>query len=191
VSNEAVYGAEESVEIAFQVFAPAGEYWKVTVLTEPGAVSLALAVSATVRRRSAAAAGAVIVPAGRVRSIVTTDVCDVERPAASVAVALTTRSPSVGTGQETEYGEVVSTPSETQPAEQVEPAARHCSKSTEATPVPASVAVALSVSGSALDVLTTAGALSVRVGAVLSTVTVRTGEVKELPATSRVIARRS
>ncbi len=51
--------------------APAGERWKVTVLTDPGAVSEAIALSATlVPLRFAPATGTVTEPVGRVRSTV-------------------------------------------------------------------------------------------------------------------------
>ena len=67
MSNVLVYGAVESVATSLHVPAPAGERWKVTVLTVPGAVSEAVAVRPTVApRRSAPAAGAVSEPAGRV-----------------------------------------------------------------------------------------------------------------------------
>jgi hypothetical protein len=71
VSSVAPYGVVESVETSVQVPAPAGERWKVTVLTAPGAASEAVAVRATeAPRRFAAATGAVSEPLGRVRSTV-------------------------------------------------------------------------------------------------------------------------
>jgi hypothetical protein len=57
--------------------------------------------------------------------------------------------------------------------------------------VPSSVAVAPIVSGSGDARLIVVSTVTVRLGAVLSTTTVRSGETKELPATSRVVTRRS
>ena len=58
-------------------------------------------------------------------------------------------------------------------------------------PVPVSEAVAVIDAGSGVERLTGFGAETDRVGSVLSTVTVITGDVTELPALSVVIARRS
>ena len=58
-------------------------------------------------------------------------------------------------------------------------------------PLPSSVAVAETVAGSAVARLTGFGATTERDGSVLSTVTVITAEVKELPALSVVTTRRS
>ena len=71
MSSVALYGADESVETSVHVPAPAGERWKVTVLTDPGAVSEAMALRATlVPLRFAPATGTVTEPVGRVRSTV-------------------------------------------------------------------------------------------------------------------------
>ena len=58
-------------------------------------------------------------------------------------------------------------------------------------PVPVSVAVAPIVSGSGEAMLIDVSALTLRLGAVLSTTTVRSAETKTLPAASRVVTRRS
>ncbi len=67
----------------------------------------------------------------------------------------------------------------------------HCSKLRKAIPVPVSEAVAVIDAGSGVERLTGFGAETVRVGSVLSTVTVISADVTELPAASVVIARRS
>ena len=94
-----------SIEMSVHVPAPAGERWKVTVLTVPGAVSEAIALSATlVPRRFAPAAGTVTEPVGRVRSTVVRTSSVVWRPALSVARTRRSRVPSAGIAQETPYG---------------------------------------------------------------------------------------
>ena len=57
--------------------------------------------------------------------------------------------------------------------------------------MPVSVAVAVIDAGSGVARLTGSGTLTESVGAVLSTVTVRVAETSWLPATSRVVTRRS
>jgi hypothetical protein len=101
--------------------------------------------------------------------------------------------PSDGTAQATPYGKVVSSPRGVQvsTAQVSSLGALHCSKLTEATPVPASVAVAVIASGSAEARLTGFGAVTDRTGAVLSTTTVREAETNVFPARSRVVTRRS
>ena len=67
----------------------------------------------------------------------------------------------------------------------------HWSKRTFAIPLPASLAVAETVAGSAIARLTGFGATTDSDGSALSTVTVITGDVKALPAPSVVTTRRS
>ena len=101
MSSVPAYGADESVETSVQVPAPAGERWKVTVLTLPGAVSEAVAASATAApRRSAPEAGAVTEPVGRMRSIVIRTSSVVCLPALSVARTRSRRGPSDGIGHD-------------------------------------------------------------------------------------------
>jgi hypothetical protein len=189
----AVYGAAGSVSTSVQVPVPAGERWKVTVLTVPGAVSEAVAARATeLPRRSAPAAGAVSVPLGRVRSTVASTSSVAWRPAPSVARTRISRAPSDGIGHATPYGAVVSSPRGVHVSEvQVAEVSLHCSKLTEAIPVPVSSAIAVTGAGSAVARLTGFGTLAERVGAVLSTVTVIAAEAKTLPALSVVTTRRS
>ena len=193
MSKVAAYGAEESTATSLHVPAPAGERWKVTVLTVPGAVSDAVAASPTFAPlRSAPEAGAVSEPAGRVRSTVTRTSSAVCRPAPSSARTRIRRVPSEGIGQDTPYGAVVSMPSGVHVSEvQVGEVSLHCSKLRKAIPVPVSEAVAVIDAGSGVERLTGFGAETVRVGSVLSTVTVIIADVTELPAASVVIARRS
>src|SRR5690348_2161919 len=82
------------------------------------------------------------VVSGSVRSTVT-EAIDVDWwPTSSVATALIARAPSAGTGHEPLYGAVVSVPSEvTVPP--VQSPVEQAKNSTLATPVPASVAVAV------------------------------------------------
>ncbi len=102
VSSVPVYGAEESVETSVQVSAPAGERWKLTVLTAPGLVSDAVAASATpAPRRFVPPAGAVNEPLGRVRSIVIRTSSVFCLPALSVARTRSRRGPSDGIGHDT------------------------------------------------------------------------------------------
>ena len=193
MSSVAAYGAEVSTEMSLHVPAPAGERWKVTVLTEPGAVSEAFAASATAApRRFAPPAGAVSEPLGRVRSIVIRTSSVFSLPALSVARTRRRRGPSDGIGQDAWYGAPVSRPSSTQESEtHVGESSAHWSKRTLAMPLPPSVAVAETVAGSAVAMLTGFGAATESDGSVLSTVTVITAEVKTLPALSVVTTRRS
>ena len=113
-----MYGADESVETSVHVPAPAGERWKVTVLTAPGAVSEAVAASAAAApRRFAPASGAVSEPIGRIRSIVIRTSSVFCLPALSVARTRSRRGPSEGIGHEAWYGVPVSTPSSTHESE--------------------------------------------------------------------------
>ena len=113
-------------------------------MTVPGAVSEAVAASATAApRRSAPAAGAVSEPIGRVRSIVIRTSSAVCLPALSVARTRRRRGPSDGIAHEAWYGAPVSTPSSTHESEtQAGESSAHWSKRTLAMPLPASVAVA-------------------------------------------------
>jgi hypothetical protein len=74
---------------------------------------------------------------------------------------------------------------------QVAEVSLHCSKLTEAMPVPVSSAIAVIEAGSGVARLTGLGTLTDSVGTVLSTVTVIAGDVNELPALSVVTTRRS
>src|SRR5918993_5798877 len=188
-----VYGAEASSATSVQVPAPAGERWNVTVLTAPGAVSDAAAASATLApRRFAPAAGAVSEPLGLIRSIVTGTSSVFCLPAWSVARTRSSRAPSDGIGHDAWYGVPVSTPSSTHESERhVAESSAHWSKRTFATPLPSSVATAVTVAGSAVATLTGFGATTDSAGSALSTVSVITGDVKELPALSVVSTRRS
>ncbi len=86
----------------------------------------------------------------------------------------------------------MSTPSSTHESEtHAGESSAHWSKRTLAMPLPSSVAVAETVAGSAVARLTGFGATTERDGSVLSTVTVITAEVNELPALSVVTTRRS
>ena len=193
MSSEPVYGAVASVATSVHVPAPAGERWKVTVLTVPGAVSDAVAASATAApRRFAAATGAVSEPLGRIRSMVIRTSSVFCLPALSVARTRRRRGPSDGIGQDAWYGAPVSRPSRTHESEtHAGESSAHWSKRTFAIPLPSSVAVALTVAGSAVARLTGFGATTESAGSVLSTVTVIVGEVNVLPASSVVRTRRS
>ncbi len=69
MSSVALYGGAESTEMSVQVPAPAGERWKVTVLTVPGAVSEAMALSATLGAAQVRAGGRDGDRAGRARPV--------------------------------------------------------------------------------------------------------------------------
>jgi hypothetical protein len=71
----------------------------------------------------------------------------------SVAIALTRRSPSPGSVQAALYADELSTPMLVH-EEHVEPAVAQARNSTEATPVPASLALAVTVNGSAAEPFT-------------------------------------
>src|SRR5207237_8350898 len=94
-------------------------------------------------------------------------------PTLSVASTRRARGPSLGSGQPAVYGGEVTSATVCQtPVAQSRLVSEHCAKSTDATPVPGSLAVAESVYGSALAALRyapSAGAPTSTTGTVLST----------------------
>ena len=140
MSKLAVYGAAVSVEIVVQLPWPAGDRWKLTVLTPVPPVSVAVALRSTVPPRFVPGSSSVV--AGAVRSTVTLRSAVLVWPTLSVAITRSARLPSAGSDQSTEYGEVVSVPIVCQmPAAQSTLVSSHWANETEAMPLPESVAL--------------------------------------------------
>ena len=159
--------------------APAGERWKVTVLTRAGrGVGGGRRRAPTLAPRRSAPGGGGGQRAGRAGPV-DRDQDELGRLLAGVvgrADAQQARCRRTGSATRRRRARSVSTPSE---RPRVGDAGRgvsvHCSKRTVAMPVPVSVAVAVIVAGSAVARLTGFGAETESVGSVLSTVTVISG----------------
>src|SRR5690348_12009710 len=130
---------------------------------------------------------------GGVVSIETFSIVDAGWPALSVATASSAWLPSPGTFQLTLYGAVVSTPRELNvPVAQSTLVFEHSKNSTDATPLPPSVAVALKVVGLGKEALMLAGGAVIDTdGGMLSTRTFALTTCAVLPASSVAIARTS
>src|SRR5687768_4321333 len=190
VSQLTEYGAVASVSMAVQAPPPAGRRSNPAEAT-PEPESAELDETTSVPVTNAPSPGAVRAPVGSVRSTVTSTMSSPVLSLPSVATARSARFPSGSIGQEAEYGALESAPRETQvPPPHPALASEQRKNSTSSTSPSGVVAVTVNGSGEA-PFTNPAGAVTVTLGAALSTVTARVADVRLLPASSVVTTRRS